>query len=245
MSEELMKKDDQALETASKKDLGFSQSQDTEGLLVIPRVKMLQGSCEELKDPNLDCRVGDIINSLTKEKLPEYFLPILFSTHWIRFNAKLPNEPGWDTGYKPGEIIWRAKSKTDESYVDSETKFGPNGEKPLATQFLNFFSYFPGHEMPVILSFCKTSFKAGSELYSLCSAMPGAPYGYQYRLSKVSRQNPSGDEYFVLKVTMAGTAKPEDYDRANELAKQFAAKVDQMEAHDEAAAGTSDEDIPF
>ena len=243
---ELEKKQQSDVVALEKKDLGFAQSPETEGLIILPRAKMLQGSAEELKDENLPCRVGDIINSLTKEKLPSVFIPILFSTNWIRFNAKLPGDFGFDPAYEPSAIIWRANSKTDPAYIDAETKFGPNGEKPLATQFLNFFSYFPGHEMPIILSFAKTSFGAGRELFTLCSSLPGTPYAYKYKLGKKTKTGPSGDDYLVLTVTMAGKNEGEDYDRAHELALQFASKVDRMQAHDIEEVETEDaEEVPF
>ena len=216
----------------AKDDLGFGISDDNKELLIVPRAMLVQGGSPALKDPAAVCKFGDYINSITKQVVGATFIPIAFSTNWIRFNGKTPSDPGFMPELEPGVIIWRATSKNDPAYIDAESVFGPNGEKPLAVQFLNFLSYFPDSDQMMMVSFSKGSFKSGKELFNMVRSQPGMPYAYQYKLGHVTKTGPSGDDYLMMTVTLNGK-NVECYDKVNGMAKEFAAKIDRIVPHEE------------
>ena len=216
----------------AKDDLGFGVTDDNKELMIVPRAMLVQGGSPALKDPNAACKFGDYINSITKMPVGETFIPIAFSTNWIRFNPKTATAPGFMPDLEPGVIIWRAMSKNDPAYIEAESLFGPNGEKPLAVQFLNFLSYFPDSDQMMMVSFSKGSFKTGKELFNTVRAQPGLPYAYQYKLGHVTKTGPSGDDYLMMTVTLNGK-NVDNYDKVNGMAKEFAAKIDRIVPHEE------------
>jgi len=194
--------------------------------LILPRARLLQSNSPDLDDYD-NLKKGMIINSLTKEILPNTFIPIIYSSNWIRFNPRNKEDSGFDSSYSPGAIIW-ASSDPEDSRVIEEGKFGPNGESPLATKFHNFLSYFPGCDMPVVLSFSKTSNKAGKELLSLLKLMPGDIWSREYRLIAKAEENDKG-KFFVLKTCIHGVAKADDSKLAESWYEEFKHKEIKMD----------------
>jgi len=209
---------------------GFEDGYDNEDL-IIPRAKLLQGLSPEVVNDGL--RVGTVINSLTKETLPETFIPIFVFKNYIRFNPKDKSNNGYNPDFEPGAIIWRSNDARDERVI-TETKFGENGEKPLATSFLNFFSYFPGVPMPIIVSFSKTSYKTGKNLLSLAKFTRGDMFSRVYRLDTEKKINDS-NTYFILKVAPSGMATKEDYAVAESWWNDYSMKKSDIKVHDEEA----------
>lgn len=227
MSQEIEKKQASAIQAnGSKRGLEEPTEQSD---LIIPRAKLMQGLSPEL-DTNHDLRSGMIINSITQEVLPEVFVPIFKFTNWIRFNPRATDAPGFDPNFEPGDIIWRSNDPND-ARVQTEGVFGPNGERPLATKFLNFFSVFEGGEMPVVVSFCNTSFKTGKQLLSLCKFTPGDIFSRRYRLSSRRVENDKGI-FNVFTIGLAGMATPEEYALAERMYKEFQFK--EFRVHEEA-----------
>ena len=159
MSQEIAKVQSGALMQAEGVQRGFEGGVDREDL-IIPRAKLIQALSPELTEGLEGIKVGSVINSLTKEVLPQEFIPIFTFKNYIRFNPRSKDDPNFDSEFDPGAVIWKSTDPLDPK-VKAEAKFGPNGEKPVATTFINFFSYFPGVPMPIIVSFSKTSYKAG------------------------------------------------------------------------------------
>lgn len=182
---------------------GFEEPTDKDQL-IIPRAKLLQALSPEVQDDKMS--QGLIINSLTKEVLPEVFIPIFKFTTYIRFNPRDKKSPAFDPAFDPGAVLWRSNDPSDPK-VRRETQFGPNGEKPLATTFLNFFSYFPGVPMPVVVSFFSSSYKEGKRLYSLARFGSNQQYPdmfcKKYKLTSVQKENDLG-KFYVLQVTPTG-----------------------------------------
>ena len=81
--------------------------------------------------------------------MPQEFVPIFAFKNFIRFNPRSKDDPNFNPNFEPGSVIWKSSDPLDPK-VQQETKFGANGEKPLALTFLNFFSYFPGVSMPTV-----------------------------------------------------------------------------------------------
>lgn len=246
MNKDIAVKDQGALVTNCSPRRGFEEGVVKEDL-IIPRAKLLQALSPEVVDKALSpdgvrLDSGMIINSLTKDVLPSEFIPVFKFTNWVRFNPRNDKTPGYDSAVEPGAIIWRSSDPSD-SKVQTEGTFGPNGEIPLATKFINFFAYFPGVPMPMIVSFSKTSYKAGKQLLSLSKFTPGDMFSRKYKLTSKQMKNDMGT-FFVLAVDPAGTPKPEDYQFAEKLWDEFSSKAKDIQVHDEAATG-SDEEAPF
>lgn len=229
MDKDLVKKQESTLTDPSVRLKGFEEPVSKEDL-IIPRAKLLQALSPEVIDDGGKFRPGMIINSLTKEELPGEFIPIFKFTNWIRFNPRDKKDPNFDPAYGPGDIIWRSTDPLDIKVVE-ESKFGVNGENPLATKFINFFCYFPGVNMPLILSFSKTSLKAGRRLLSLAQFSGRDMFGTKYKV--VSKQE-TGDAgtYFVLNVDQVGIASEQEYTIGSKLWEQYSDKP--IQVHEEA-----------
>lgn len=207
--------------TLQNRGRGFEEETQREDL-IIPRAKLLQSTSTEIQAGEKDLKVGQIINSLTKEVLPSVFIPVFKFTNWIRFNPRDAKADGYLKEFGPGDIIWRSNDPYDPR-VQTEGKFGDDGSKPLATKFLNFFSYFPGVPMPVIVSFSNSSFKAGKRLLSLAQFTGGDMFSKQYVLSSVKEQNDLGT-FYVLKVDVTEPPKELDFNLSEKLWDDFHSK---------------------
>jgi len=200
-----------------------------QGDLVIPRAKLVQPTSAEATDPMSKLRGGAIINSLTKEILRPTFVPLFYFKEYLRFNARKPDQPGWDASFAPGKLMWRTRDGRDPRVIE-QCSFGPGGEIPIAITTLNFFSLFTDSPMPLILSFGKTSYGAGKSLLSLAKFRGGAMFSRQYKLSIIPTKNDKG-EFFVLKVDPAGDCNPEMFAAAESYFAQFGMKRDTLKTH--------------
>jgi len=212
---------------ANNTPLGFEEPMRKENI-IIPRCKLIQGQSPELRDKTLKhIKLGMIINSLTKDEMPPEFVPIFMYSQWLKFN---PREDG-DPLYAPGALIYRTGDPLDK-VVQEEGKFGKDGEKPTITEFLNFFSFFPGSDMPVIVSFCNTSLKAGRELYTLAKMLGGNMFSHQYSLVSDEKSNDKGD-FYVLKVRPNGKPADDVYKKCMGLYQAFSPQRGNIQAHEE------------
>lgn len=219
---------------------GFESGFDQDDL-IIPRAKLIQKMSPEIDD-GLDVKPGEIINSLTKEKLPDVFIPIFAFKNFIRFNPRSETDPGYDPSFEPGAIIWKTNDPNDPRVLE-ETKFGPNGEKPIALSFINFFSYFPGVPMPVVVSFSKTSYKAGKQLLSLARFSGGDMFSRKYKIgSKMEEKD--GAKYAVFTVAAAGEAGQEEFNSCERLWSDFSPKVKDIQVHDQVDDSPNDGEKP-
>jgi hypothetical protein len=203
-------------------------------------VSFIRGENGELKSAEVvedgkKFQPGMIINSLTKEILPAKFIPVFKFTNWIRFNPRNSKDDNFDPAYGPGDIIWRSNDPLDPR-VQEESKFGPNGEPPIATKFLNFFCYFPGVNMPLILSFSKTSFGAGKRLLSLAQFSGKDMFATKYKVASKQEIGEVG-AYFVFVVDLVGAADEPEYALGFGLWEQYANKP--IQVHDEAPEETT------
>ncbi len=233
MTQELTKSQTGPLIRSEKAQRGFEHGITQEDL-IIPRAKLIQALSPELMEGLDGIKAGAIINSLTKELLPQEFIPIFMFKNFIRFNPRSKDDPNFDPEFEPGAVIWKSNDPEDSKVIE-ETKFGPNGEKPVATTFLNFFSYFPGVPMPIIVSFSKTSYKTGRQLLSLAKFCGGDMFARKYRLTSQMETNDIAT-YAVLKVVSVGASSPEDFKLCEKLWNDFAAKAKDIQVHDAEAA---------
>ena len=89
---EIMKREEQALASQTEGPLGFDD--DDADDMIIPRVKIIQLLSPERK--NGEANEGDIINSLTKEKLNgKKFIPVFKFNNNIDWKSKLTSRKFW------------------------------------------------------------------------------------------------------------------------------------------------------
>ena len=217
---------------------GFEEPVAREDLL-IPRAKLLQALSPEIVEGAEGLKVGMIVNSITKEPMPEEFIPVFKFTNWVRFNPRDSKAPNYDSAFEPGAVIWRSDDPLDPK-VQEEGQFGPNGERPIATKFLNFFAYFPGSEMPVIISFSNTSYKAGKQLLSLCQFTQGDMFSRKYRLGSKLTKNDIGS-FYVLTVEPAGKVSETEFRTSEGLWTTFSSKAKDLKVHEDEADGFTED----
>lgn len=209
-----------ALAAQSEVPMGFED--EDAGDMIIPRVKVVQTLSPERKDKQAN--EGDIINSLTKERLNgKTFIPV------FKFN----NNIDWKDRADGGGIQCIARDgkvgeKSDGSQVMcascrrcefDNTKQGKEA-LPKCTKYINFFGFFAGERMPIILSFAKTNYNEGKKLYSLAKVTMQNMWNYGYVLNeKLMAKN--GNEWYIATATPAGATSEEDRAFALELYKSF------------------------
>lgn len=202
--------------------LGEGFEEGMEGIK-LSRAKIVQPTTPEyLKDPQRYA-LGTLVDSITGEKLPAEFIPLLKFTVWIRFNPRKKDDPNFDPAYDAGALIWKSTDPKDPRVLE-EGEFGPNGELPKATKFVNFLAIFPGQTLPLILSFAKTALKAGVKLYNLAVRGGGDMCSRRYA---ISLELVKGDEgtYYVPDVNLAGVTDEATHKAAISLKHQFQSAV--------------------
>ena len=218
--EALVAQQNAELATQQESPMGFEDEDASD--MIIPRVKVVQTLSPERKDKIAE--EGDIINSLTKDKLNgKVFVPV------FKFN----NNIDWKDRADGGGIMCIARDgkvgeKSDGSQVMcascrrcefDNTKQGKES-LPKCTKYINFFGFFAGERMPIILSFAKTNYNEGKKLYSLAKVTMQNMWNYGYTLNeKLMAKN--GNEWYIITATPAGASNEEDRVFALELYKTF------------------------
>lgn len=200
------------------------------GELTIPRAKMLQGLSEEVKNDPRKFYAGLMINSITKETLTESFVPIKrMPNSWVRFNARKTDDVNFVPGFEAGGVVWKSNDPKDPRVIE-ETKFGPKGEAPPATAYLNFLCYFEGFPIPCLLSFGRTSYQGGKDFLTMAFGFGGDMFSRKYKL--VAKQvTKNANSFYVLEVTPAGKCSEDELVIGQTLYDAFAG-VD-LKVHDE------------
>lgn len=209
MKNELEEKKQHAMVTQVEAPMGFED--EDAGDMIIPRVKVIQTLSPERKDKLAE--EGDIINSLTKEKYNgKVFVPVFkFNNHiwWkdrsdgggikcIARDAKVGN-------MSDGTVLMCATCKLCEF---DNTKTGKEA-LPKCTKYINFFGFFEGERMPIILSFAKTSYNEGKKMYSLAKVTMQNMWNYGYTMNE-KLQAKGGNEWFICVPSPAGATSEED-----------------------------------
>jgi len=189
--------------------LGFEDEDPTD--MIVPRVKVVQTLSPERKDK--EAEEGDIINSLTKEKYNgKTFIPV------FKFN----NNVDWRDRSEGGGILCIARDgktgvKSDGSTLlcasckrceFDNTKQGKES-LPKCTKYINFFGFFEGERMPIILSFAKTNYNEGKKLYSLAKVTMQNMWNYGYTLNEKTMAK-AGNEWFIITASPAGQTSEDD-----------------------------------
>ena len=208
--------------------LGFED--DDANDMIIPRVKVIQTLSPERKDKIAN--EGDIINSLTKDKLNgKVFIPV------FKFN----NNIWWRDRSDGGGIRCIARDGRLGTMSDGtnlvcasckrcefdNTKQGKES-LPTCTKYINFFGFFAGERMPIILSFAKTSYNEGKKLYSLAKVTMQNMWNYGYALNE-KLQAKGGNEWFICVPTPAGATEESDREFGLSLYKMYRNSLQNME----------------
>jgi hypothetical protein len=208
--------------------LGFED--DDANDIIIPRVKVIQTLSPERKDKIAN--EGDIINSLTKEKLNgKVFIPV------FKFN----NNIWWRDRSDGGGIRCIARNGRLGTMSDGtnlvcasckrcefdNTKQGKES-LPTCTKYINFFGFFAGERMPIILSFAKTSYNEGKKLYSLAKVTMQNMWNYGYVLNE-KLQAKGGNEWFICVPTPAGATEESDREFGLSLYKMYRNSIQNLE----------------
>lgn len=134
---------------------GRLQGADQEDL-ILPRIHIFQGLPAEVKQYGKEFSQGDLVNTLTGEKVEaRKFTPIYGYKEWICW--KEPRGAG---------IEYRHKS--DEKHlVPAEDLLWSGDEPPRAQVYINWIVLFEGTDIPMVLSFTKTGMNAGKTINTL------------------------------------------------------------------------------
>ena len=238
-------KEQAAIAAQTEIPMGFEDEEA--GDMIIPRIKVIQTLSPERKEKIAN--EGDIINSLTKDKLNGMtFIPV------FKFN----NNIDWRDRSEGGGIQCIARDgkvgeKSDGTTLlcascrrceFDNTKQGKEA-LPKCTKYINFFGFFAGQRMPIILSFAKTNYNEGKKLYSLAKVTMQNMWNHGYTLNeKLMAKN--GNEWYVITATPAGATSAEDRAFAMEMYKSFRSTIQNVnyDMDDTGAESTSSAPAP-
>lgn len=186
--------------------------------LILPRVELLQALSPTVVTG--DKSAGQIVNNITKEDLGEKItlVPVYLTKNWIR----------WRKREEGGGMMWRSNDPSDERVI-TESKWGADGSKPLATAYLNFLCLIEGGEMPIIVSFANTNYKTGRKWLTLTKMSSGRIWDSQYELSAHSQTNNKGT-FYVFDVKRTGPSTAKQKQEAESFGNMFAGKDLNFEA---------------
>jgi len=220
MSTDIMKKENEDLMIQNGAPMGFEDEESTD--VIIPRVKVCQTLSPEVRAR--EAEEGDIINSLTKEKLNgKVFIPV------FKFN----NNVWWRERSEGGGIKCIARDGRVGTMSDGtalmcqscrrcEFDNSKQGKEalPTCTKYINFFGFFAGERMPIILSFSKTCYNEGKKLYSLAKVTMQNMWNFGYKLNE-KKMAKGGNEWFIPVMTAAGPTDEADREFALALFKMY------------------------
>lgn len=215
-------------ELVAQRPMGFEDEEA--GDMIIPRVKVIQTLSPERKDG--EAEEGDIINSLTKDKYNgKMFVPV------FKFNNNIEWKPRSEGGGikciardgktgedEDGTILWCATCRRNEF---DNTKQGKDAA-PKCTKYINFFGFFAGERMPIILSFGKTNYSEGKKLYSLAKVTMQNMWNYGYRLDEKLKAK-SGNEWYIIVPSAAGPTEESDREFAHMMYKEYRSVIQSVQ----------------
>lgn len=173
--------------------------------IIIPRLKLVQDLSPERKDGI--AKAGEIINSLTKEKLGNRrFIPVF----------KYNNNIEWKPRSEGGGIVCRSMDGKVGVCADGSTKLCAMCKRnefdnskagkdaiPACTKYINYFGFVEDAPIPVVLSFCKTYLNEGKKLFSLCKFTLEDMWNNMYYINSAEKSK-SGNDWFALTVAPGG-----------------------------------------
>lgn len=209
-----------------------------QGDLILPRLAVAQPTSPELQkgDPKYiaGLSAGDLFNTVTRESYGEGPVRVVIirreKPRAIEFN---PLDEG-------GGI-----RDLNVPLTDPRCHFGPNGERPTATEFREYIAVLADSLEPIALSFKGTSLKTAKMLNTLLE-MPykGKVVPYFARVFAISaalKKNEKG-AFYVFAVTQDGFASEQAYALAESTYENLQGRSLAMDAD---VVSTNDEKEPF
>lgn len=182
--------------------------------LRLPRVALLQSLSPQVQSEGDKYKPGMFIDTLTQDILPS---PINFTPVFI-----FKNVIKWKPRAEGGGIVYKTLNPTPEQL--RETQFDGNN-KPTADMYINAVCKVQGMETPLIISFCKTNFKAGQDLITLAT-LSGYAWKFNYMLESVKVTNTKGT-FYVMRVKRGGlNASPTESVELYEQVKSMTIETD-------------------
>lgn len=177
--------------------------------LRLPRVALLQSKSPQVENDEKGVyKAGGFIDTLTQEVIatPVKFVPAFIFKNVIR----------WKPRSEGGGMIYKSMDFTDSKVLKDIQWDGQT--KPVADQYINVVALVEGIDVPLIISFCKTSLKAGQDLLTLVQ-LSGCAWKYQYVLESAKVPGAQGT-YYVMKVNRNVLVEPAQAKAAAELYEQ-------------------------
>jgi hypothetical protein len=168
----------------------------------LPRVALIQALSPTAVDGTH--KVGSLVNTLTQEeiKAPCVITPCFVFKNVIKWH---PREQGGGMIYKTTNIT--AEVQKDLAWVGDQ--------KPMADAYINCVCVIDGIDMPMIASFCKTSYKSGQDLATLVQ-LSGCAWKYKYELGTKLIKGAKGS-YYIFTVKRAGKTTEQEAHDAKDL----------------------------
>jgi hypothetical protein len=216
----MVSEETKALSTDVQTPMGFED--ENEGDMIIPRIKVINALSPEKKEKLADD--GDVINSLTKDKLNgKAFIPV------FKFNSNI----WWKPRSEGGGIQCHARDGKTATATDGTIKICAQCKKnefdntktgkdsfPVCTKYISFFGFVAGERIPIILSFAKTNFNEGKKMYSLAKVTMQNMWHHGYFLnSKMMAKG--GNEWYNIVASPSGATSEEDRQFGAMLYKNF------------------------
>ena len=209
----------------------------------IPRIKLLQGSSDEIKNPDEypDLRVGMVINSLSHEELLKEgklypFIPVKMFKSWMKFNPYNTDDEGFNKDYKPGDLIF----KTYDS-ADPFTK----SENAWKYKQINFLGFQPGAPLkPIFVTFGSMSRPTGASIINIVQ-LAGRPLWEHLFLLGSKSEERNGNTFQVF--TAKSEGKPADglISIGRKMYEEFNPLLVDMKRSKVSIDETLSEDVPF
>jgi hypothetical protein len=223
----------------------------------IPQMKIAQGQTPERKrsDPNYiqGLEEGDLFNNISGKVYgmgPLRFVVLKFWTNIL--NQKPLDEGGGMICRAPGTDC-ACSQALDAGKLPAGTQWGPKGEKPQCTRFMNYLLFLIDHNEVVWYSAKSTAAGVMKQLNTSLRGIAGIPdFAKIFTLSTAAEKNGAGLEYFAPTIPRLPAGIVTDqalYTRLKMLAKDLTDKtIDTSEAADEdegPANRAAAKDVPF
>lgn len=227
---DVVKKANTAVSTETQPPRGLDDEDPSD--LLLPRIELLQSMSPAVQQ-GLGT-AGTLVNQISKTPLPtDIFIPIAMHRKFIKW---IPRNEG-------GGIEYQTTNPKDPRVIE-DTKWGPHGEKPSCTKYMNFLVLLEGQTLPIIISFAMTSFQAGRKLYTMCKMAGGDIWNKKYKLHAVSKSNNMGT-FFVFDVTEAGDSSEQDRKTCEALYTTFSGRDLNFEVETSSNTVAADKDEDF
>jgi hypothetical protein len=230
----------QQLVTQTEAPMGFEDEND--GDLIVPRVKIINALSPERKDKIAD--EGDILNSLTKEKLNgKIFIPVFKFDNNIRW---IPRDEGGGIACVSRDGKCGVPSDGSASLICKScglnefdnTKTGKEAQ-PKCTKYFNFFGFFSGEPMPIILSFAKTNYAEGKKLFSLAKVTMQNMWHFGYALEPKAMSK-AGNDWFNVVVKANGKTTDDDREYGRMLYQAYRNQEFKFDEENDVASDNSE-----